>query len=158
MSLVCFDTHVIIWGVRGQSTCGQEENIGKAKQLIDKCEKDETSIMIPSIVVAEVLCGLEPRLHSALNGLMHRRFIVLPFDTQAALRFAEMWRTKREPQDRGGISRSEMKADLMIIATAVAKGASCIYSEDLGLKKFAQDYIDVKPLPNIERQMSIEDI
>lgn len=51
-----------------------------------------------------------------------------------------------------------MKADLMIIATALAKGASCIYSEDSGLKKFAQDYIDGKPLPNIEKQMSLEDI
>lgn len=46
----------------------------------------------------------------------------------------------------------------MITAIALARKADCIYSEDPGLKKFAQDYIDVRPLPNVERQMSIEDI
>ena len=50
-----------------------------------------------------------------------------------------------------------MKADFMIAATALSRGASCIYSEDAGLRKFAQDYISVKPLPNVEKQMSIED-
>lgn len=51
-----------------------------------------------------------------------------------------------------------MKADFMIAATALARGADCIYSEDIGLRRFAQDYIDVRPLPNVERQMSLEDV
>jgi predicted nucleic acid-binding protein len=141
-----------------QATPGQEENIEKAKYLIDKCEKDEIKVMVPSVVVAELLCALDPKLHNAFSELMHRRFIVPSFDTQAALYFANMWRNKKQLKAGGGISRSEMKADFMITATALARGASCIYSEDSGLKMFAQDYIDVKPLPNVERQMSIEDI
>ena len=157
MDLVCFDTHIIIWGVRGKATRGQEENIEKAKYLIRKCEEDGIKIMVPSVVVAEVLCALEPRLHNAVSELMHRQFIVPPFDAQAALHFAEMWRNKKRPKDESGISRAEMKADYMITAIAIARGAKCIYSEDTGLKKFAQDYIDVKPLPSVERQMSIED-
>lgn len=157
MDLVCFDTHIIIWGVRGKATSGQENNIEKAKYLISKCEEDGIKIMVPSVVVAEFLCALESRLHSDVSELMHRRFIVSPFDTQAALYFAEMWRNKKQTKDESGISRAEMKADYMITATAIARGAACIYSEDVGLKKFAQDYIDVKPLPSIERQMSIED-
>jgi len=141
MNLVCFDTQIIIWGVKRQATPGQEDNIDKAK-----CEKDGIDIMVPSVVVAEILCALEPGLH-----------IVPPFDTQAALHFAEMWRNKKQLKDESGISRAEMKADYMITATAIARGAKCIYSQDAGLKKFAQDYIDVRPLPSIERQMSIED-
>jgi predicted nucleic acid-binding protein len=158
MNLVCFDTHIVIWGVRGKATLGQEDNIEKAKYLISMCDKDGIKIMIPSVVVAEVLCALEPRLHSAVSELMHRRFIVPPFDTQAALHFAEMWRNKKNIKDESGISRAEMKADFMITATALARGANCIYSEDSGLKKFAQGYIDVKSLPNVENQMSIEDV
>ena len=157
MDLVCFDTHIIIWGVRGKATSGQEDNIEKAKYLISKCEEDGIKIIVPSVVFAEVLCALEPRLHMAVSELMHRQFIVAPFDTQAALHFAEMWRNKKQPQDQSGISRAEMKADYMITAIAIARGAKCIYSKDVGLKKFAQDYIDVKPLPNVEKQMSIEE-
>lgn len=160
MNLVCFDTHIIIWGVRGKATPGQEDSIEKAKYLINKCEKDGIKIMVPSVVVAEVLCALEPGLHNAVSELMHRRFIVPPFDTKAALHFAKMWRNKKQLKDDSemSISRAEMKADFMITATAFARGANCIYSEDAGLKNFAQDYIDVRSLPNVERQMSIEDV
>jgi predicted nucleic acid-binding protein len=158
MDLVCFDTQIIIWGVKKQATPGQEDNIDKAKYLISTCEQQKINIMVPSVVVAEVLCALDPGLHNAFSELMHRRFIVPPFDTQAALHFARMWRNKKQPKDESGISRAEMKADFMIIATALARRAECIYSQDIGLKKFAQDYIDVKPLPKIERQMSIEDV
>ncbi len=159
MDLVCFDTQIIIWGVKKQATIGQENNIEKAKYLIKLCEQDKIDVIVPSVVVAEILCGLEPDSRNPFVELMHHRFIAPPFDTQAALQFAHIWRNKRQIQGEIGISRAEMKADFMIIATAVVRGAECIYSEDVGLKKFAQDYIDVRPLPNIPpMQMSIEDI
>lgn len=157
MDLVCFDTQIIIWGVKRQATPGQKDKIDKAKYLISICERDGIDIMVPSVVVAEILCALDSSLHNAFSEFMHRRFIVPPFDTQAALHFAEMWRNKKQIKDDSRISRAEMKADFMITATAMARGAKCIYSEDVGLKKFAQDYIDIRPLPSIERQMSIED-
>jgi predicted nucleic acid-binding protein len=159
MSSVCFDTHILIWGVRGQATKGQEHNIEKARYLINQCGEEGIKIMVPSVVVAEFLCGVDPELSGAASQLMHDRFIVLPFDTQAALHFAEMWRNKKHLKGEIGISRAEIKADLMIIATAVARGAKCIYSEDVGLKNTAQGYIEVKPLPGIATQipMPIED-
>jgi predicted nucleic acid-binding protein len=95
MNSVCFDTHILIWGVRGKATVGQEDKIAKAKNLISKCEEDGINVIVPSIVVAEMLCALEPRLHSAVSELMHRRFIVPPFDTQASLHFARIWHDKR---------------------------------------------------------------
>ncbi len=158
MNLVCFDTQIIIWGVKKQATPEQEDNIEKARYLIAMCEEDGIKIMVPSVVVAELLCALEPRLHSAFSDLMHRQFIVPPFDTQAALHFAEIWRNKKQIKEASGISRAEMKADFMITAIALARKADCIYSEDQGLKRFAQDFIDVKSLPTVEKQMSIEDV
>jgi predicted nucleic acid-binding protein len=142
-------------GVRGKATAGQEDNIEKAKYLIRECERDGIKMMVPSIVVAEVLCALEPQLHSAVSEFMHRRFIVPPFDTQAALHFAGMWSKQKQLKGKHGISRAEMKADLMITATALAKGAKWIYSEDIGLRKFAHDYIEVRPLPSIEKQLEL---
>ena len=156
MDLVCFDTHVIIWGIRGKATPGQENRIEKAQYLINSCEKNGTKMMIPSVVVAEVLCALDSKSHSAVSELMHRSFIVPPFVTEAATYIANKWRIKKHVKDKA-VSRAEMKADFMIAATALSRGASCIYSEDAGLRKFAQDYISVKPLPNVEKQMSIED-
>jgi predicted nucleic acid-binding protein len=145
MGLVCFDTHMIIWGIQGlNGTPGQEERIKKAEYLISLCEKDDVTIMVPSIVLAEVLCALDTRLHAEVAKLMNYRFMVPPFDGQAALQFAKIWQNKKPIPD---ISRQEMKADYMIIATALARKAECIYSEDKKLKNFAQDYIEVKPLP-----------
>jgi predicted nucleic acid-binding protein len=156
MKLICFDTQIIIWGVRKYATVRQEINIEKAKYLIESCEKEQIKIMIPSVVVAEVLCALEPSLHNSFNQLITRKFMVMPFDTQAALYFAKLWREKKQIKDTIEISRSEMKADFMIVATALARGADCIYSEDKGLRKFAQDYIKVKPLPSFDKQISIQ--
>jgi predicted nucleic acid-binding protein len=144
MALICFDTHIMIWGVKKEASLGQEANIEKAISLIKKCETDGDDIMVPSIVLAEFLCGVDPILQHEVAEFIRTTFIVPPFDAQAALKFTEMWNNK---QNRGQqISRAEMKADYMIIATAVVKGADCIYSEDQGLKRFAQGFINVKPL------------
>lgn len=99
--------------------------------------------MLPAVVVAEVLCSLEPAIHNEFNALIQRLFVVAPFDTQAAAHFAVMWRMSKQLHGKTGISRAEMKADFMIVATAIARNARCIYSEDVGLRKFAQNYIKV---------------
>ncbi len=149
MQLVCFDTQIIIWGVKNQATPGQEENIDKAKLLIRICEDNGSRVMVPSVVVAELLCALAPELHNSFSEQMHRQFIVPLLDTQAALHFANLWKNRQNQRPLTGISRSEMKADFMIISIALARGANCIYSEDSGLRNFAQQYIDVKPLPDL---------
>ncbi|MEM9214632.1 MAG: PIN domain-containing protein [Cyanobacteria bacterium P01_F01_bin.150] len=154
MNLVCFDTQILIWGVKQQATPGQEANIEKARHLIQMCDENNIRVIVPSIVVAELLCNLPKKIHNDFRQLMQNRFIVSPFDTQAALHFANMWQSRST--NRGGISRSEMKADFMIIAIALAHKAECIYSEDDGLTKFAKDYILVKPLPIVTKQLPIK--
>lgn len=51
-----------------------------------------------------------------------------------------------------------MKIDRMIVATAVSRKADCIYSEDEGLKAFAEGYIPVYPIPYIAKQVEAFDI
>jgi predicted nucleic acid-binding protein len=151
-SIVCFDAHIIIWGIRNLATLGQEEKRLRAKYLIDKCEQERKQIIVPSIVVAELLAGIEPDQRNDFISVMYKRFIIPPFDTQAAMLFSNIWHSKKHAQ-RGDITRAEMKADYMIVAIAKARGAECIYTEDDGLKKFATGHIDIKPLPIVPPQI-----
>jgi predicted nucleic acid-binding protein len=148
MDLVCFDTQIIIWGIKKDATPGQEDMIVKAEHLIQQCEEERIQIIVPAIVVAELLSGLKPESYSEFTAFMQRRFMVIPFDTQAALHFAVMWRNRKQSLI-DAVTRTEMRTDYLIIATAKARGAKCIYSEDPHLSNFAQNYIEVKGLPSI---------
>jgi predicted nucleic acid-binding protein len=151
-SIVCLDTQIIIWGVKKQSTPDQSEMILRAEYLLEKLQSNGTKILVPSIVVAEILSGIDERKHNQFTQNMNKFFIVPPFDTQAAQHFAKMWMTNkslRNTLSAEGITRSEMKADCLIVATAIARGCSCIYSHDDQLEKFARGHIDVKELPII---------
>jgi hypothetical protein len=53
MKRVCLDNHILIWGVRGVSTPGQEQEIERAKQLFEDLDQSDARVMIPSVVVAE---------------------------------------------------------------------------------------------------------
>jgi predicted nucleic acid-binding protein len=158
MSLVCFDTQVVIWGVKQEATPGQDVMIQKAKALITRCDANKVSVMLPSLVVAELLMAVDTKLHNNFIAFVNARFIVPTFDTNAAAIFAAMWRDRKINLDQDpsiAKTRAEMKADFMIVATAIAQGADCIYTEDPLLEKFAQGRIDIRPLPSIQQQLSI---
>lgn len=95
--------------------------------------------------------------------VIQRRFIIQPFDVKAALHYAKIWQAKRQIsqqlRDREEATKSEIKADCMIIAIAVANQASCIYTHDGSLRKLAKDFIDTRDLPEIPAQnMSLFDL
>lgn len=153
MSLVCFDTHVVIWGIKQEAVLSQQDMISRAKYLIDKCEEQKKRVLVPSIVVAELLIKIAPAKHQVFIKSMEKKFIVPPFDTQTASHFARIWQ-KNEGSFKGLVAsgeatRQELKADLMILATAVAKKAWCIYSTDPHMKKLAAGFVDVLDLPEV---------
>lgn len=162
MNLVCFDTHILIWGVKQEAIPEQQEMILRAKHLIEKCEEQKKKILVPSIVVAELLIKVEPSKHERFIKLMEKRFIVPPFDVQAASYFAQIWQNNKQLRNSlmndGVVTRKELKADSMIVATAVARKAWCIYSMDPHIKKFANGYVevlDVPELPNEPTQLDL---
>ncbi len=160
MKLVCFDTQVIIWGIKGAATPGQENMIAKAKALIAKCEEQTVRIIVPSLVVAELLMALEPRIHNDFISFMNQHFIVPTFDLKAAAVFASLWRDRQSVLGKLDLkidkTRAEMKADFMIVAVAIAQGADCIYTEDSLLEKFAQNRISVRSIPATREQLSLD--
>jgi len=132
MSLVSLDTNILIWAIKEQASPGQEEMILRSKKLMEDIRKNRQRAMVSTIVVSEFLINVDPGLMPLTIDLIEKTFIVVPFDTQSAMMFARIW-----------------QADCLIVASAVARKATCIYSHDQGLKRFAEGFIPVQPIPTL---------
>jgi len=162
LDLVCLDTQVLIWGVQERARTGQEEMIPRAKYLFSELTRTQTKILIPSIVVGEFLLGIPLDIHGkTLSNLGESGFITPPYDLQAAARFAALWKAREKKgliekiKEEYEARRTQLRADCMIIATALAQNSSCIYSHDRRLRAFAGDAIHVYDLPTEQRQYGL---
>jgi predicted nucleic acid-binding protein len=155
MAVACIDTHILIWGIQGVATSGQTEMISRATALLAQFDKDGTRVVIPSIVLGEFLLGLPVDEHPRYQELINRRFIVVPYDLRASLQFSKLWHRKSDAKvietiKQGGATRTELRADTMIVATALAAGATCIYGHDTRVSKLADGFI---PFQDITQMM-----
>ncbi len=158
--LVCFDTHVLIWGVKGEAVASQRHMIERTRAFIAHLTEKQATVLVPSVVVGELLMDTPAEQHQHMISILSKSFVVAPFDLQAAAHFGRIWQIQRSQQithdlQSLGATRQELKADCMIVATAVARGASCIYSNDVKLQKFALGHIDVYEIPDIPTQMKL---
>ncbi len=162
MEKVCFDTQIIIWGVKEDATDGQEEMIDRAKRFVQSLTDEGKGILVPAIVIAELLSAIEPADHQFFVNLFARLFEIQPFDTVAAMKFAELWRERRPQVQEYALehgiqaTREEMKADCLIVATGIAAGAEAIYSHDSLLREFANGRIPVHEIPIILEQGNLD--
>lgn len=153
MSVVCLDTQVLIWAIKEEAEPGQEEMIWRSKALINRLEKSNKKLLIPSVVVGEFLVRIPTENHQKTINLIDRLFMVAEYDVRAAAFYAKIWRAKQdsavlEELKNSGKTRQELKADRMIVATALASGAECIYSHDKGVRLFGEGFIDVQEIPD----------
>ncbi len=160
MSIVCLDTQILIWAIKEEAETGQENMVLRSQVLIERLDKTEKKILIPSIVIGEFLIRMPAESHQTTTNLIQRNFMVAHFDVRAASFYAKIWRSKQskellEELKASGKTRQELKADRMIIATALANGAECIYSHDKGVIAFAKDFIDVREVPPAARQKNL---
>jgi predicted nucleic acid-binding protein len=153
---VCFDNHILIWGIRATATRGQESMIVRAKTLIEDLDRNDAEILVPAVVVAEFLAGAPKEQHTELLNVLHRRFQLPPFDVRAAAVSAGLWRdfAERNPTLREqirtefpGTQNVKIKADVQILATALARGAETLYTQDGPLTTLATGLIQVRELP-----------
>lgn len=152
--VVCIDAHILIWGVRRSAEPGQEIMIERAAYFVDKCQEDGVKILLPSIVFGEVMAGTPTEMAGALARTMQKRFMIAPFDAHAAEEFGRMWHHWKDnhPDSKireEGFSRRKLKVDHMILATAIARGAWCIYSHDGDMRRLADGRIEVSELPEM---------
>jgi predicted nucleic acid-binding protein len=159
--LVCFDSHVLIWGISEYATDGQEDMIDRTKRFLKWLDNRKTQILIPSVIIAEFLMSVPPEHHTSITNLLERSFVVAPFDTQAASMYSRIWQEKKgqgivKQLQKGGKTREAIKVDCMLVAIAVVRKASIIYSHDrIGVAKIAEGYIDVEEIPDIPEQQNL---
>ena len=80
MSSVCLDNNILIWGIRGISTPGQEGMISRTQALFEDLDASDAHIMVPAVVVSEFLTGVPKAQHQSLLEVLNRRFELPPFD------------------------------------------------------------------------------
>ena len=149
----CIDTNIIIWGIKRQASEGQREMIVKAENFFKYCDDSKIEIIIPTIVIAEVL-SVEPKENQIKYlKVFNDSFRVCDFDVPSAMKCAELLQINysdlKELIKNEGIRKDKMKFDFAIIATEITNNASCIYSNDPDLERFAKNLIEVKDLSSI---------
>ncbi len=162
MKLVCVDNHALIWGIREFADEGQEAMVPRTKAFFEWCRLNKTMIMVPSIVIGELLTAIEPKHHPMTVNLLEKGFEIPSYDAKAAALFAKLWREKQESglvndiRNELQATRQELKADCMIVATAITRNAEVIYSHDKKLKRFANGNIEVREIPELQYQEALE--
>ena len=162
MELVCFDTQVLIWCIQKKASPTQEHMIPRACAFLRSLQEKKTKVMIPSVVIAEFLAKIPYAEHNTYLSLFKKHFLISPFDAVSACLFAKIWQEKANGQSLEqlkqipDVNKTTIKADCLIVATALASKADCIYSHDRNsLRAFANGIIDVREIEIIPMQMEM---
>jgi predicted nucleic acid-binding protein len=137
--LVSIDSMILIWMTRkshykkgGRPVSTETEELQKrAGYLLFDLNENGYEIVIPDIVLAEFLYGIDAKNHAQVVAEIQKNFFVHSFDTRAAMLSAKLWQeyTSKSKVPEG--KRVAIKSDVMIIATARVHGASAFYSHDV---------------------------
>ncbi|GEO02591.1 hypothetical protein AAE02nite_02550 [Adhaeribacter aerolatus] len=160
-NLVLIDSQLFIWGVKGEAGPDQQHKIAESRRFLDWLEDHKCKILMPVPLMVELLSCYSPQEQHAAKELFDRRFRVVPFDTLAAEKCAELlYKSYRDPeliayQAEHRVLKSSIKYDCMIVAIAITNRVKVIYSVDPDLKRYADGRIHVAEPPFIPDQSEI---
>lgn len=152
---MALDTQILIWGglrrvvpsltPRSPADADKEK---RARILLHELDGVKARIIIPSVAVAELLCPLDPQEHNNFLAIRTGHFDCPSFDIRATSLAAKLWRHNRSLPKDEQITRTVLKADMQIIATAKTRGAKYFFSDDDKCRKLAKFAgMEVLPLP-----------
>lgn len=149
--MVSLDTMCLLWGLKKVATAGQEDMIERAENYLLHLRDSGSKALISTPVVAEYLVGFDAEQRKDQWRILHRDFIIVPFDMHAADIAAEILHNKPLVNDLKSdfrVSRQVLKADAAIMACAIAVGASKLISENKAhMTPLAQGKIIVSEIP-----------
>lgn len=154
--IVCIDTHVLIWGIKKQASTSQSYMVERTTNFLNWLQNEKQKVIVPTPVLGEFLMRIPANDHDRVTRQIQSSFIVPPYDAATASMFAKIWQINKNnglPSENGG--RDKIKTDSLIVAVAVVNKAKILYSEDPGLQKFAQGFIETRSIPLIPRQMEL---
>src|SRR5689334_19642189 len=103
--------------------------------LLETLDDERTGVVVPTPVLAELLCFERVNPEAALNMLKGiARIRPEPFGEKAAVECALMLRRT----GRGTGARTKVKFDHQIVAIAKAVGADVVYSDDKGVQALCE--------------------
>jgi hypothetical protein len=101
----------------------------RAKILLHQLKSD--TVVFPTIAISEILVPVPASKRGLLITALQELFVCPEFDQRAAVIAAELWaRYKEVPPDLKYENRHVMRADVKIIASAKAVGATHFYTND----------------------------
>ena len=139
--LVTPDTMILVWGIRGARRPDRGEREERAAAFFERYDASGDELVLTTPVVAEYLVGLDDDRRRRELEELAGAYRVLPFDLRVAGVAAKIRGDRaflrglnRDPLR----SRVCLKADILIVATALAHGVRQIVSEDAGVHAIAR--------------------
>ena len=118
---------------------GKEDSDKRKRSLALLRWGQERQMVFPTVALSEVLIPIAKDKRIAVIHTIKEFFVVHPFDEKAATIASDLWvRHKQLPKEEQYQERLVLKADVMIIASAVAAGATHFYSHDEKCRKLAE--------------------
>jgi predicted nucleic acid-binding protein len=135
--MVLFDAGILIKLLDARTPDKQRE---KLDYLIATLQKAKTKILIPTPALSEFYVKADPDVVANFKG--KSAFIIASFDEKAALEcsisVADAIRSRSKKTAQPDAPWQKIKFDHQIVAIAKCNGATTIYSEDGGLRRFAE--------------------
>ncbi len=142
MSTITVDTNILIWGVRGVSTPGQESRIPVCRRLFEWLQERQERVVLTADCVEEYLVYGNPDQISTELAILQERFIILDYNAACWMKSAEIRLhsnfVKKIKDINPLATRVSIKADVRIVATALAHKVEKIYSDDSGVQAIAR--------------------
>jgi predicted nucleic acid-binding protein len=147
--VIAVDAQILIWGVRKLRPADRPDLVERCAQLLADYKSGQIPIMVPSIVVAQYLMGHSLEQQTRERSIIGSHFFVAPFDARAAAVAAQLYDANllKQVRQETQIGRQCLMADFKIIATAIAHGATALYSDDPHMSKFSGGKLLVKEIP-----------
>ena len=142
MATITVDTNILIWGVRGVSTPGQESRIPICRRLFEWFQERQERVVLTADCVEEYLVGGNPEQIASNLEMLRERFIILDYNPACWMKSAEIRLHSNFVNKIKDINplatRVSIKADVRIVATALAHNVEKIYSDDRGVQAIAR--------------------
>lgn len=162
--MIVVDTNFLIFMIDPASTQDENGRSRRVQHFLRGLPKN-TVITVPAPSLAEFVAGRAQRVEEMVEIIRRQRsFVVQAFDEVIAIetgeRIAQVIDKIPQSQRLPGW-RVVMKYDAMIAATAVVRGASELYTDDPGLKKYLEGstvelkMIDELPMPPEDPQQKL---
>ncbi|CAZ98718.1 type II toxin-antitoxin system VapC family toxin [Zobellia galactanivorans] len=158
MKKVCLDTNILVWYIKRQATKGQEGFIPKVDYLFKHFEKKNITIVIPSIVLAELLGSVaDEDKRDEYFDYLNSNFEIAQYDIVSSRQYADLRaklskKNAKQYANKKSVPKCMMINDYNICAVALSSGCDAIFSHNLkDFEKFIDHRIPIYTLDYVDK-------